>query len=113
MASPTCTPSASAKLRSMTTSPLRIQVPAVSEGSSSDTGASSRPSSTALVVIPCALTSANVSGYGPLCAVTPGARSSAAKSVGLASAVIDPLLEKVGDRLATTSGPLVAARVVL
>jgi len=76
-------------------------------------GAGSRPSSMALVVIPCARTSGKVTGYGPLYVVTPGARSGAARSAGLALPVIEPLFEKVAERLATTSGPLVAARVVL
>jgi hypothetical protein len=44
-------------------------------------------------------------GYGPLCPTTPGARSTAARSAGLALALIEPLLETAGERLATASGP--------
>ena len=54
-----------------------------------------------------------MTGYGPLLATTPGARCRAARRAGSALAVIVPVAEMFGDRLATASGPAVAARVVL
>ena len=50
--SPTLTPSASAKVRSITTPPGRTQLPAVSSGWSTAAGASVRPSASAPAVRP-------------------------------------------------------------
>jgi len=79
--SPALMPSASAKLRSTTTPPLRTQRPWVSFGWSTEAGPPSRPSATTPTVTPCTRRTARMAGKGPLWPVTPGAWSSALTAV--------------------------------
>src|SRR5215472_1974649 len=122
--SPTPTPSAFANAASMTTPPGRTQLPWVIFGRSTGEDVAVRPSTSALPARCPALSSVQVTGNGPLCAVTPGSCSKA--SSPLASA--DPLgplgppgcavvggpepLPPFGRTAATTSGPYVAALVL-
>src|ERR1700733_4004125 len=97
--SPTDTPSASAKVRSITTPPGRTQLPAVSSGWSTADGASLRPSANTSAWRPSNRIVAEATGKGPLWFATPDAWLR--------------LLAWAADvRYATTSGPFVAARVV-
>jgi hypothetical protein len=71
--SPAETPSASAKVRSMTTPPGRTQRPAVSSGRSTAAGAAPRPSAKTSAFRPPNRIVAEATGYGPLDALTPAA----------------------------------------
>src|ERR1700683_4498785 len=97
--SPTETPSASAKVRSIATPPGRTQLPAVSSGWSTADGASVRPSANTSACRPSKWIVGEASGEGPLGFSTPDAWLR--------------LLAWAADVMyATTSGPFVAARVV-
>src|SRR5580698_6481174 len=97
--SPTDTPSASAKVRSITTPPGRTQLPAVSSGWSTADGAWLRPSANTSAWRPSNRIVAEATGKGPLWFATP-------------DAWLRLLAWPADLRYATTSGPFVAARVV-
>src|SRR6202161_2180775 len=97
--SPTETPSASAKVRSITTPPGRTQLPGVSSRWATAGGASLRPSANTSAWRPSKWIVAEATGKGPLWRATPGAWL---RALAWAADV----------RYATTSGPFVAARVV-
>src|SRR6266508_5367443 len=116
--SPTRTSSVLAKAASTTTPPSLTQLPCVSLGWSTDAGAASRPTACTSDVRPDACSSALVTGYGPLWPMTPGALASSSRPDSLAgwsmtrSAGSAVSVLGCGETLATTSGPLVASRVL-
>ena len=123
--SPTCTPSTLANPASTTTPPGLIQPPSSSRGLSTDEAATSRPSTSALPSDRAVRSSVHVPGNGPLCAATPAALVSASRLAAASGAPPEvPLVspgrtavagpdaaEPSAKTVATTSGPLVAARV--
>ena len=72
--SPAETPSASAKVRSITTPPGRTQLPAVSSGWSTAAAAAARPSAQTSAWRPSKRIVAEATGNGPLWFATPAAR---------------------------------------
>ena len=108
--SPTRTPRASAKPRSITTVAGRIQPPSVTFGWSTEAGAWSRPSATTNTLCPPNWTVLETVGYGPLWAITPGAVVSEAR-LARVGASRGPFIGCCAIAMATTSGPAVACRV--
>src|ERR1700691_188663 len=112
--SPTPTPSAVAKVRSITTPPGRTQLPAVSFGWSTAAGAWARPSACTGTVRPRVRKIAEATGYGPEYSVTP-LRWIRARVSAWTCAALTAVGPAAGPRStpypATRSGPLVAARV--
>ncbi len=108
---------------STTTPPGRTQLPWSSFGWSTGEAVALRPSTSALPVVCPLRSTVQVTGNGPLCAATPGARRQGFER-GRVGLVVVPRRRPVRrrwpaprgfappvDGVATTSGPLVAARV--